>query len=227
MAYIHAIYDFDIENDFGQGPTTTVFWNYCSFHCTGCWNIDTWDRKEDLYVDNDELVTRVIKALDLYGFDKQLSLLGGDPLIPQNIEDTLYFLKEIRKQKPNIKIGVWSGFKFDFLTKHPDKYPLQIEALNLIDVLIDGQFIIKRKVKNRRYGSWNQRVILTKKSLKLNKIVLEPKYASENGDKFITTNIDSNILFDKWLPINDSWLLSQKEIEQDMIDTMKTKESQS
>lgn len=227
MAYIHAIYDFDIENDFGQGPTTTVFWNYCSFHCTGCWNTDTWDRKDDLYIDNDELVSRVIRALDLYGFDKHLSLLGGDPLIHENIEDTLYFLKEIRKQKPNLKIGVWSGFKFDFLTKHPDKYPLQIEALSLIDVLIDGQFVIKRKVKNRRYGSWNQRVILTKESLKMNKIVLEPKYVSENGEKFTTKTIDGNIIFDKWLPVHNSWLLSKEEIEQDMIDTMKAKGSQS
>lgn len=194
MAYIHALYDFDIENDFGYGPTTSIFWNFCSFHCNGCWNSKTWDRQDDLYIDNDELVLKIDKALKSYNFKKELSLLGGDPLVDQNINDTLYVLTKIKELNPDLKIGVWTGFKWETLISKPDKYENQIKVLNLIDYLIDGPFVLSKKIKNRRYGSWNQRVIDVKQSLKQNNLIIETQYAIENEN-----HIDFNIVNDLYI----------------------------
>lgn len=63
MAYIHQISQFDIDNDFGQGPVVSVFFNFCSFHCKGCWNESTWARREELYWDNEKAADTIITAL--------------------------------------------------------------------------------------------------------------------------------------------------------------------
>lgn len=174
MAYIHHIYDFDLENDFGTGPVVSVFWNFCSFHCKGCWNQNTWDRQENLFISNQELIEKINQSLNS-DFPKDLAVLGGDPLVPQNRTDFLEVIKGIKTNRPNIKIGVWTGYTYETLIKEPN---IQ-SVLSYIDILIDGPFIERLKVKNKRYGSSNQRVIDVQKSLKQNQLILEKQYLNE------------------------------------------------
>lgn len=166
MAYIHQINKFDIDNDFGKGPVVSVFFNFCSFHCPQCWNQDTWDRKNDLYWDNDKAVDVIVDALQNQlikrGMKPNLSLLGGDPIVPENIDSTIYIIDQIRTQIPDVEIAVWTGFDIEDWYR-TDKFEKQKTILPRINYLIDGQFVYKLKTKNQMFGSINQRVINTQK----------------------------------------------------------------
>lgn len=169
MAYIHQISQFDIDNDFGQGPVVSVFFNFCSFHCKGCWNESTWARREELYWDNEKAADTIITALKKLmerGMKPNLSLLGGDPLVPENIEDTKDIIERIRSDIPEVTICSWTGFDVEDWWRK-DEYDAQKELLHLLDYIVDGRFIYRLKTKNQMFGSINQRVLDTKKLLEL------------------------------------------------------------
>ena len=64
-------------------------------------------------------------------------------------------------------IHVWTGYKYETLLADPKK----IAILELIDTLVDGQFMIEKKDLNLKYrGSSNQRVIDIPISLMTNEI---------------------------------------------------------
>ncbi len=97
-----------------------------------------------------------------------LSILGGEPMHPNNIEGTTKLAKEFKEKFPNKTVWAWTGFLFDRDLK--DK-----EALKYIDVLVDGQFEEELKDPRLKYsGSSNQRVIDVQKSLKENTIIQIP-----------------------------------------------------
>ena len=168
MAYIHQINQFDIDNDFGQGPVVSVFFNFCSFHCKGCWNESTWARKKELYWENEKATNTIIIALKKLmsrGMKPNLSLLGGDPLVPENIKDTKDIIEQIRSEIPEVTICSWTGFDIEDWWKK-NKYKEQKKLLNLLDYIVDGRFIYRLKTKNQMFGSINQRVLDTKKLIK-------------------------------------------------------------
>lgn len=169
MAYIHQISQFDIDNDFGQGPAVSVFFNFCSFHCKGCWNESTWARKEELYWENEKAADVIIAALQKLkerGMKPNLSLLGGDPIVPENIEDTREIIERIRSEIPNVTICSWTGFDVEDWWRK-EGYDTQKELLKELDYIVDGRFIHRLKTKNQMFGSINQRVLDTKKLLEL------------------------------------------------------------
>lgn len=169
MAYIHQISQFDIDNDFGQGPVVSVFFNFCSFHCKGCWNESTWDRKEELYWENETAANVIITALQKLkerGMKPNLSLLGGDPIVPENIEDTREIIERIRSEIPDVTICSWTGFDVEDWWRK-EGYDTQKELLKQLDYIVDGRFIHRLKTKNQMFGSINQRVLDTKKLLEL------------------------------------------------------------
>ena len=91
---------------------------------------------------------------------KGLSILGGEPMHPNNIEGTTKLAKAFKEKYPNKNVWVWSGFKFDEYLK--DK-----EVLNYIDVLVDGTYNDELHDPTLKWrGSSNQRVIDVKESLK-------------------------------------------------------------
>lgn len=195
MAYIHQINAMDFENSFQEGgfrhdkqsklpvgAVVSVFVNYCSFHCLGCWNSETWDRKGDLYIPDEEVAEQIIEGLDQFDLNPPigLSLLGGDSLLPQNAESTANIIRLVLEKKPNIVIGLWTGYKFEYLLKKMDENQKYI--LEHIDVLIDGKFMKGKKIANKRYGSWNQRVINVPKSLEVGRTVITEYYKKEMED---------------------------------------------
>ncbi len=151
----------DISN--GPGVRTSIFMQGCAFHCKECFNSETWDFEGGKEF-TDETINRVIELSDKE-FIKGLSILGGEPMHPKNIDGTTKLAKMFKEKYPDKTIWVWSGFTFESLK---DK-----EVLNYIDVLVDGQFKIELfspKLKWR--GSSNQRVIDMKKTLEKNEIIL-------------------------------------------------------
>ena len=150
----------DISN--GPGIRVSIFMQGCEFHCKDCFNPETWDFKcgEEF---TDETIEKV---LDLCNQDHVvgLTILGGEPMHPVNIEGTTKLAKEFKKRFPKKSLWVWTGFLYEGIK---DK-----EVFDYIDVLVDGQFKTELfSPKLRWKGSSNQRVIDIKETIKKGKIV--------------------------------------------------------
>lgn len=151
----------DISN--GPGVRVSVFMQGCEFHCKNCFNSETWDFEKG----KDFSDATIDEVLNLCGksYVKGLSILGGEPMHPRNIEATTKLAKAFKEKYPNKSIWAWSGFLFDEYLK--DK-----EVMKYIDVLVDGQY--KDELHNptlKWRGSSNQRVIDVPKSLQTNEVI--------------------------------------------------------
>ena len=103
-----------------------------------------------------------------------ISILGGEPLHPNNITATFNLVKWFKEDFPKKTIWLWSGYTWEELTsKSNSNYKINIGILNNIDVLVDGKYVDElRDISLKWCGSTNQRVINIQESLKENKIVL-------------------------------------------------------
>ena len=158
----HKIRKMDISN--GPGVRVSIFMQGCTFNCKNCFNPET----HDFNGGREFLDETIEKVLDLCSLDHivGLSILGGEPMHPKNIDGTTKLAKMFRERYPNKTIWVWSGFLFDRDLK--DK-----EVMKYIDVLVDGQYKDELNNPKLKYcGSSNQRVIDVKKSLLKDEVVL-------------------------------------------------------
>lgn len=155
----------DISN--GPGIRVSIFMQGCSFHCKDCFNSETWDFKAGKEF-NDEVINKVLDLASLPHI-VGLSILGGEPMHPNNREGTIKLAKAFKKRYPDKDIWVWSGYLFDELK--------DIEGLSYIDTLVDGRFVIEQANPTLKFrGSSNQRVIDVKKSLKAGNVVLRSEF---------------------------------------------------
>ena len=158
----HKIRKMDISD--GPGVRVSIFMQGCTFNCKNCFNPETHDfcgGKEF----TDETINRVLELCEkdhIVG----LSILGGEPMHPKNIEGTTKLAKAFKEKFPNKTIWSWSGFLFDRDLK--DK-----EVMKYIDVLVDGQYKDELHDFRLKYrGSSNQRVIDVQESLKQGSLIL-------------------------------------------------------
>lgn len=152
----------DISN--GPGVRISIFMQGCVFNCKNCFNPETHDFNGGKEF-TDDTIERILELCD-QDYIAGLSILGGEPMHPKNIEGTTKLAKAFKEKFPNKTIWSWSGFLFDRDLK--DK-----EVMKYIDVLVDGQY--KDELHDFRLewrGSSNQRVIDVQKSLKNNEVVL-------------------------------------------------------
>lgn len=151
----------DISN--GPGIRVSLFVQGCNRHCDGCFNPETWN------YDKGQIFNRRIQELFLdLGKEKRItgfSILGGEPL--DQDERMFELIKKIKERYPDKTIWMWTGHTYEDLT---DK---QMEIVKLIDVLVDGPFIISQKCPGKRFrGSMNQRIIDIKKTLESGTITI-------------------------------------------------------
>ena len=107
------------------------------------------------------------KVLEIGKLDyiKGLSILGGEPLHPKNIDGTIKMAKAFHKEFPDKTIWIWSGFLFENVCNK--------DIFKYIDVLVDGQYQDELHDPTLKWcGSKNQRVIDVQKTLKDGKIEL-------------------------------------------------------
>ena len=152
----------DISN--GPGVRVSIFMQGCTFHCKNCFNPETHDFMggEEF---TDETIQEVLKLCENEHVEG-LSILGGEPMHPINIEGTTRLAKAFKEKFPNKNIWAWSGFLFDRDLQGK-------EVLNYLDVLVDGQYVDELRDPRLKYnGSSNQRVIDVQSSLKNGKVVL-------------------------------------------------------
>ena len=193
------IFETDIAN--GIGCRTSLFVSGCRHHCRECFNPETWnfDFGVPFTEDTENEVIESLKPDYIEG----LSLLGGEPMEPENQPTILKLLRRVKKEVPKATIWMYSGYTFEELTdidnkrchvsellgageKHPvsagvkdqsAKSDVTYEILGMLDILVDGEFKIDKKDITLHFrGSSNQRIIDVPMSLKKGSVVFATKY---------------------------------------------------
>jgi anaerobic ribonucleoside-triphosphate reductase activating protein len=143
------------KNDFvnGEGVSVSLFTQGCPHRCKGCFNPETWDFEGGREIDRDNLLNEIVTAMTANGIRRNFSVLGGEPLCYQNIDDTEYLIRGVRAACPWAKIYVWTGY---------DRKVFNGDALwDYVDVMITGPYIEElRDVTLPLRGSSNQEVVL-------------------------------------------------------------------
>ena len=145
----------------GNSMRTVIFFQGCSHACKGCQNKET----HSFYINTLMSIKSLIAYIESDILSDGVTFSGGCPMCQKNLDDLIFFAKEIKKL--NKDIWCYCGEKYEELN---DK---QKEFLQYIDVLIDGKFEIENRDINLRFrGSTNQRIIDVKKSLQKKEVVL-------------------------------------------------------
>lgn len=158
----------DISN--GEGIRVSLFVSGCPHKCSGCFNQELWD-----YDAGEEFTPQIIShIMDLCEKDyiTGLSLLGGEPLSPENLNQitTLCFL--FKTYMPNKDIWCYTGYHWECVKRFP--------VMQYIDTLVDGRFIERLKDPRLKFrGSSNQRIIAVKPSLETGSIILRKDLMNE------------------------------------------------
>lgn len=146
-----------LENDYinGEGVCISYWSQGCPHRCPGCHNPETWDFNGGTEIDEGELTSKILQAINKNNIQRNLSILGGEPLCSHNIPYVIDLVNIVRTLYPNIKIFIWTGYRLEDIK---EKY--QKSLLDKIDVLIDGPFILEeRDITLKLRGSKNQRVL--------------------------------------------------------------------
>ena len=155
----------DVAN--GPGVRVSLFVSGCTHRCKGCFNSVAWDfQYGQAYTLETE--QEILQAL-APDYIRGLSLLGGEPMEPQNRATVLSLVKKVRKIYPRKTIWCYTGYDFDkdLLAWMEAGDPVITKLLPLLDVIVDGEY--KEECRNLRLpfrGSENQRILDVPLSLK-------------------------------------------------------------
>lgn len=138
----------------------SLFVSGCRHHCKGCFNEDTWNFDHGKAYTK-ETEQEILDALD-FAYIQGLTLLGGEPFEPENQRELVNLLRRVRKELPKKDIWCYTGFVFerDLLAGGRAFTEVTEEMLSMIDVLVDGPFILEQKDISLLFrGSRNQRLL--------------------------------------------------------------------
>ena len=147
-----AIKKVDVAN--GPGVRVSLFVSGCRNHCKGCFNPETWDFSygQPFTKETEDEIIEALRPSWIQG----LSILGGEPMEPENEAVLIPFLERMRAELPGKDIWLYSGYRFEMLHGR--------DILALVDVLVDGPFDEKEKDAGLAFrGSRNQRIIRLEK----------------------------------------------------------------
>ena len=156
---------YDIAN--GPGVRTSVFVSGCRHHCPGCFNEVAWDFGYGQPFDKP--VRNEVFASCKPDYITGLSLLGGEPMEPENQRELVTFVQNFKALYLKKTVWCYSGYTWEQLTgKVPCHARCEVtdELLSLLDVLVDGRFVeAEHDISLRFRGSRNQRLLDVPKSL--------------------------------------------------------------
>lgn len=157
------IKDNDIVN--GKGIMMSLWTQGCPHHCKGCFNPETWGFDGGMEFTEEQEIY-ILDNINAFNVSRDLSILGGEPLCPQNVDGVISLCKKFKEKYPDKKIYIWTGYTLEKFNE------TQKEVLKYIDVLVDGQFKIDLKnLSLKLRGSSNQRVIDVKNTIANKKII--------------------------------------------------------
>ena len=168
-----AIKKFDIAN--GEGIRTTLFVSGCRNRCKGCFQPETWDFTygQPFTKEAEEEIFATMSNSSVRG----LTILGGEPMEPENQRELLPFLREFKSKFPDKTVWLYTGNLYEELTgkmgEHYKCIECTEELLSYVDMLVDGRFVEEEKRLGLRFrGSANQRVIDMNETRKTGEITI-------------------------------------------------------
>ena len=156
-----TIKDFDMNQ--GDGINVSLWMQGCEHKCEGCYSPHTWGFNSG-HVFTANTIGFIINLLSKDGIHKNLSILGGETLSPNKIEPLTELVTRVKKELPDTKIFLWTGYTWDCVK--------QLNLVKHLDVIVDGRYEKDQHNPSRYKGSSNQRVIDVQKSLATGEIVL-------------------------------------------------------
>ena len=148
-----------IPNDLSAAPgvCVTFFTQGCPHPCPGCHNPETWDYEGGKEFEGNT-IERIEQYLTANGIHRDLCIMGGEPLCPDNQFLTLLICNTIKDKLPDTKIYIWTGYTLEELNKDTNTRISQI--LEKTDAIIDGPYIAaERDITLPMRGSRNQRIL--------------------------------------------------------------------
>lgn len=150
----------DIAN--GDGVRVSLFVSGCTHHCPGCFNLEAQS------FDYGAPFTAAVEDEILDACDKSyisgLTVLGGEPMEPQNQRGLLTLLRRFRARFGGSKtIWIYTGCVIEELrAPSVSRWRTEVtdEILSLIDILVDGPFVMALRDPSLKFrGSSNQRIL--------------------------------------------------------------------
>ncbi len=149
----------------GPGIRTVFFAQGCPHHCEGCQNPGTWEFGTGTPTDTREL-ERIARDNPLA---RGVTFSGGEPFAQA---EGFAELAELLK-KDGYELAAYTGYTFEAL--RDSGTPAQRRLLGLLDVLVDGPFVLKLRSLDLPFrGSSNQRIIDVPKSLAAGTVLPAP-----------------------------------------------------
>lgn len=148
----------DVAN--GTGVRTSLFVSGCRRHCPECFNKVAW--AFDYGQPFDKAVRNEVLGSLAAPYVSGLSILGGEPLEPENQRALLPFVQAVKTLYPNKTIWCYTGNRYEteILQDGPGRCEVTDELLGYLDVLVDGEFLqAEHDITLRFRGSGNQRII--------------------------------------------------------------------
>ena len=164
------IKELDIQD--GDGARVSIYVSGCHFHCKECHNKEAWDFNYGREFGQAE-IDKIIELMD-NDYISGLSILGGEPLELVNQKGLVPLVNQVKEKFPNKDIWCYTGYDFekDILNDMYKKFDFTRDLVEKIDIMVDGQFEIDKKITDLKFrGSYNQRKIDVKASLKSNSLV--------------------------------------------------------
>ena len=161
----------DIAN--GVGVRVSLFVSGCTHHCKECFQPETWDFAygQPYTQETEDELLRLLAPSYIDG----LSLLGGEPMEPQNQRELVKLLRRVKRELPEKNVWCYSGYTLETDLLSPSRARCEVtdELLSMIDVLVDGEFVLEKKNISLSFrGSENQRIIDLHATLRSGKTVI-------------------------------------------------------
>ena len=138
-----------------------LFVSGCTHHCKGCFQPQTWDfnygdewtkETEDEFLDACEP-----------SYIEGVTFLGGEPMEEVNQKSLYPLARRFKERFPHKTIWCYTGYTLekDLLSSDGKAhFENTDEFLDLIDILVDGEFILEKKdIMLQFRGSSNQRIL--------------------------------------------------------------------
>jgi anaerobic ribonucleoside-triphosphate reductase activating protein len=171
--YYGTIKKHDIAN--GEGIRTTLFVSGCRNRCPGCFQPETWafDYGRLFDTEAEKLIFDSMSNPSVRG----LTLLGGEPMEPENQRELLPLLRKFKERFPDKTVWLYTGNLYEELMgevgSHEKALDITAELLSYVDIMVDGRFEEEKKSLGLRFrGSSNQRVIDMNKTREQGSIVI-------------------------------------------------------
>lgn len=146
MNYI-GLNKYDTAN--GPGIRVSLHVSGCTLRCKGCFNPESWNFKA-----GKEFTEETLKQLCSY-LDKDyiqgLSILGGEPLEPENEPTVTALCSTVKHFYPNKTIWLWTGKTYDIIKDLP--------IMEYLDTVVTGPYEQDLHIDHCYYGSSNQQII--------------------------------------------------------------------